>query len=162
MNLYIQIKDGVIFKHPIHEDNFKEAFPDVDVNNLPPEFAKFERVEAPTNIGIYEVAEVSYQWVDGIVKDVWAVCEISAEEKLAKQEVVKTAWANRPQLENFSAWTFNEATCLYEPPIPRPQDGKKYFWQGNTSSWVERPQYPNDGKEYRLDFASASWVEVTP
>ena len=160
MNLYIQIKDGVIFQNPILENNFKQAFPDVDVNNLPPAFAKFERVEAPTNLGVYQTPEVSYHWVDGVVKDVWTIVEIPAEEKLAKQEVVKAAWANRPDLDNFAAWTFSEELCEYVPPTPAPTDGKRYFWQGTTNSWVEVPPKPDDGKTYKMDRPSATWVEV--
>ena len=44
MNLFIRIVDGQPFEHPIFEDNFKQAFPDVDLNNLPSEFLKFVRV----------------------------------------------------------------------------------------------------------------------
>jgi hypothetical protein len=160
MKLFIRIQDGQPHRNPILEDNFIEAFPHIDPNNLPPEFALFERVENPRAAGVYQVDEVSYQWVEGMVKDVWTVREMTAEEKAAQQQFVKDAWAVRPNLENFVAWVFDEATCAYQPPIPRPESGI-YFWQGTTSSWVERPQYPNDGKTYRLDFASATWVEVT-
>ena len=65
MKLYIRIKDGQTFEHPIFEDNFREAFPDVDVDNLPDEFAHFERVAPPT-LGVYEVYEgTSYGHVVG-------------------------------------------------------------------------------------------------
>ena len=161
MKLFIRIQDGQPYKNPIFGDNFIEAFPHIDIENLPPEFSLFERVENPRVANVYQVDEVSYQWVGGIVKDVWTVREMTAEEKAEKQQAVKDAWAVRPNLENFVAWVFDEATCAYQPPIPRPESGI-YFWQGTTSSWVERPQYPNDGKTYRLDFASATWVEITP
>ena len=54
MDLIIRVKDGQPFEHPIFLDNFVQAFPDVDVNNLPPEFAKFTRYPAP-QLGPYEV-----------------------------------------------------------------------------------------------------------
>ena len=41
MELFIQIRNGQPFEHPIFGDNFRQAFPDVDVDNLPPEFARF-------------------------------------------------------------------------------------------------------------------------
>jgi len=85
MELFIQIRDGQPFEHPIFGDNFREAFPDVDVNNLPPEFARFERIENPSGVGTFEVAEVSYQWVDGIVKDVWVVRPMTNEEETQKR-----------------------------------------------------------------------------
>lgn len=163
MRLFIQIRDGQPYEHPIFEDNFIQAFPHVDLENLPSEFALFERIENPCIANTYQVEEVSYQWVDGIVKDVWTVREMTAEEKTAVKEKLiqeaKAQWARSPNRENYVAWVFNEETLAYEPPIPRPEIGT-YIWQGVTSSWVERPQYPDDGKTYKLDFASATWVEV--
>lgn len=84
MELYIQIKDGQPFEHPIFVDNFKEAFPHLDVNNLPPEFARFERIEQPNTAGLFQVEEVSYQWVDGVVKDVWTAREMTDVERAEK------------------------------------------------------------------------------
>ena len=28
----------------------------------------------------------------------------------------------------FSSWILNEETCLWEPPVPRPEDDQLYFW----------------------------------
>jgi hypothetical protein len=85
MELYIRIVNSQPFEHPILGDNFRQAFPNVDVNNLPLEFAKFERIEQPI-LSVFEVSEgVTYEWVDGIVKDVWHKRDMTAEEKGAKQ-----------------------------------------------------------------------------
>jgi len=81
LELYIQIRDGQPHEHPIFADNFRDAFPGVDTENLPDTFAKFIRVEAPVP-DTYEVYEgVSYQWVDGIVKDVHSVRPMTDEER---------------------------------------------------------------------------------
>jgi hypothetical protein len=163
MRLFIQMRDGQPFKHPILEDNFVEAFPDVDIDNLPPEFCEFIRVEKPS-LGVYEVMEAetpTYELIDGVYKDVWHKRSMTDEEKSAKQQEVKDRWELSPIKSNFSAWTFNEETCSYEPPVPHPDDENKYFWQGTTSSWVLLPTYPDDGKKYKLDFSLANWVEVT-
>lgn len=37
----------------------------------------------------------------------------------------------------FASWILNEDTCLWEPPVPRPTDGKRYFWDEATTSWKE-------------------------
>jgi hypothetical protein len=37
----------------------------------------------------------------------------------------------------FPSWTLDEATCLWEPPTPMPNDGKPYVWDENTTSWNE-------------------------
>lgn len=85
MKLYIRIVNGQPFEHPILEDNFREAFPDVDTSNLPPEFAKFERVECPQLATTFQVDEAHYEWVGNVVRDVWTVREMTAEEIVVKQ-----------------------------------------------------------------------------
>jgi len=131
MELFICIKDGQPFEHPILGDNFREAFPNVDTNNLPPEFARFERIECPYAAGMFEVDVVSYQWVDGIVKDVWALRPMTQEEKDAK---IAQAKANQP----YPSWVFDESSLMYLPPIPYPQDGNPYRWDEETLSWILR------------------------
>jgi len=80
MKLFIQIRNGQPYEHPIMEDNFMEVFSHIDINNLPPEFAVFERLHPPV-IGKYEVYEgVQYEWIDGIVKDVHIVRDMTNEE----------------------------------------------------------------------------------
>jgi hypothetical protein len=84
LELYIRICDGQPFEHPIFADNFRQAFPDADTENLPETFAKFIRVEQPT-IDTYEVYEgVTYQWVDGVVKDMHSIRQMTDEERAAK------------------------------------------------------------------------------
>jgi hypothetical protein len=134
MELYIRIQNGQPFEHPILGDNFRQAFPDVDTNNLPPEFARFVRVAAPA-IGVYEKNQtVSYQLVDGVYTDVFACEQMTAEEIAIKQQAIKDAWAAN---NGFASWSFNEATCAYEAPTPRPTDGKFYTWDEPTLAWVE-------------------------
>lgn len=90
LELYIQIRDGQPHEHPIFADNFREAFPGVDTDNLPNTFAKFIRVAQPA-IDTYEVYEgVTYEWVDGVVKDVHHVRPMTDEERAAKVEQMKS------------------------------------------------------------------------
>jgi len=37
----------------------------------------------------------------------------------------------------FESWVLNEDTCLWDPPITYPNDGKLYNWDEPTISWVE-------------------------
>lgn len=37
----------------------------------------------------------------------------------------------------FNSWLLNEDTCLWEPPVAYPTDGKKYQWDEDSVSWVE-------------------------
>lgn len=38
----------------------------------------------------------------------------------------------------FPSWSLNNSTWLWEPPFPYPNDGKSYYWDEATKSWVER------------------------
>ena len=35
----------------------------------------------------------------------------------------------------FNSWILNEDTCLWEPPIPYPQDNNRYNWNEQNQSW---------------------------
>ena len=35
----------------------------------------------------------------------------------------------------FNSWILNESTCLWESPIPYPQDDNKYTWNESTLTW---------------------------
>lgn len=136
MKLFIRIQDGQPFEHPIMEDNFRAAFPDVDTNNLPPQFARFNRI-APPALGVYEVYEgVTYEPCENGFTDVHHVRSMTDQEKLDKQNATKAYWAEH----GFPSWVFDEATCSFNSPAPYPQDGGAYYWDEATTSWVAAPQ----------------------
>lgn len=134
MSLYIRIKNGGPFEHPILEENLRQAFPDVDTNNLPANFARFIRV-APPAIGVYEVYEgCTYERQDdGSYMDVHATRAMTEIEKTYKQDGVKEQWAEK----GYASWVFNETACAFESPITPPDDGKSYTWDEGSVSWVE-------------------------
>lgn len=114
MNLYIRLKNGQPFEHPIVENNFVQAFPNVDLNNLPEWVAPFNRIELPV-LGVYEVYEGStYVIVDGVGTDNHVVRPMTDDEKTAKQDRIKASW-NPSASEEL--WVFNPDTCQYEPPV---------------------------------------------
>lgn len=75
--LFIRIVDGKPFEHPLLESNVRAAFPKVDLDNLPPNFAEFIRIPRPEpEEGKYIVsATCTYQWDGNVVKDVWEVVQ---------------------------------------------------------------------------------------
>jgi hypothetical protein len=152
MELYIRIKDGQPFEHPIFGDNFRQAFPNIDTNNLPPEFAKFVRVAAPA-VGVFEVYEACvYELVDGVYTDVHNVRPMTAEEKAAK---IEQARANlRPN------WTLNEETLQAIMP-PRPTTGGPWRFDGVTNDWVIMPPRPTvkGAYPYKFNMETNQWVE---
>lgn len=37
----------------------------------------------------------------------------------------------------YKSWTLNDKTCLWQPPVPYPQDDKQYYWNESIINWVE-------------------------
>ena len=157
MNLYIETENGVIKNHPAFEDNLLQAF-----GSIPAHWEPFVRVERPL-LGIYEVMtadEPTYEKVEGVWTDVWHKRDMTAEEKTARQQQAITTFNSREQAENWSAWTFDEATCTMQPPIPRPEpvEGVLVMWCGADANWKEAPARPEG--EYKFDFLAWQWVQV--
>jgi hypothetical protein len=162
MNLYIETENGQIKNHPAFGDNLLQAF-----GSIPAHWEPFTRVERPVP-GIYQLLESEeavYAKVDGVWTDVWTVRDMTAEEKTAKQQAVITAFNDRPQAENWAAWTLDEATCAMVPPIPRPEadeakltQGIMTFWCGADANWKDTPVRPEG--DYKFDFIAWQWVEA--
>ena len=85
MTFYIRMEGGQPCNHPILEDNFRQAFSEIDVNNLPPEFSVFERI-TPTPDKYQKTGSVTYGIFDGIVKDVFEYIDMTDEEKAEVDE----------------------------------------------------------------------------
>lgn len=163
MNLYIETENGQIKNHPAFEDNLIQAF-----GAVPGHWEPFIRVERPTP-GVYEVLESdnpTYEKVDGTWTDVWALRPMTNAEKTAKQQAVITAFNNREQAENWSAWTLDETTCTMIPPIQRPALDEANlsqriftFWCGADNNWKDTPVRPEG--DYKFDFLAWQWIEVT-
>lgn len=37
----------------------------------------------------------------------------------------------------FPSWTLDSNTANWIPPTPRPEDGKQYYWDEATKTWIE-------------------------
>lgn len=128
----IKIENNNPVGHPIAKENFAQAFPDANLNNLPQGFAFFERVPRPL-LGPYEVHEsTTYAWSGNKVVDVHNIRAMTAEEKLKQQNFTKSVWKD----VGHASWIFDEQTCSFTPPVPRPNDGKIYRWDESTLSWI--------------------------
>lgn len=157
MRLFIRIQDGQPFEHPITEDNMKQAFPEIDLDNLPSSLAEFIRVPAPV-VGPYEKnLRVQYELgQDGKYKDAWYKDPMTNEERLAKQEEVKATWT---QNGGHASWLFDEETCSFYAPIPIPDDGNNYIWRESDQTWVYFPQQPI-GEGWAFNKDTGTWVKI--
>lgn len=131
-DLYIRLENGAPIDHPILGVNLKEAF-QIDLDNLPENFAKFERVSfVQAKPGIYFVhLNSTYGWDGNVVKDIHTFRPMSEEEKTQLQNAIKQEW----QITNgYPSWVFDEDLCVMKPPIPMPENGE-YVWDESTVSW---------------------------
>jgi len=156
MNLYIETENGQTKNHPAFEDNLIQAF-----GSVPEHWELFVRVVRPIPTVYQNVDEEStYQKIDGVWTDVWNLRDMTAEEKVAKQQATLDAFNALEQASNWSAWTLNKVTCIMDPPIPRPEqtEGVLVFWCGAENNWKEVPARPEGN--YKFDFFTWQWNEV--
>jgi hypothetical protein len=172
MRLFIRIKNGKPFEHPIVEDNFRQAFPHIDPDNLPPEFAEFIR-GAPPAIDRFEVYEgVEYKWNGYAYKDHHKKRPMNGAEKAAEIAKIK---GRKPK----ESWVWDEEKLTWQPP-KRPTIGGPWRFDPVAKDWViaTEPPFPSwvisedgthytaptprpqDGNRYRWDEPTLSWVQV--
>jgi len=158
VELFIRIKDGEPFQHPIFGDNFRQAFPDVDVNNLPAGYMRFIRKEPP-QLGPYRKnLRAKYVVMGEYCTDEFVWDEMTDEERKALQEAVKAEWASN---NGFASWWFDELTCRFMPPTPMPDPTKPYVWRESDQTWVLIPPQPEPSVEgWEFDVESEAWRKV--
>lgn len=42
-----------------------------------------------------------------------------------------------PKPKNYPSFIIDEETCLWIPPVAKPQDGKEYHWSEEIVNWLE-------------------------
>jgi hypothetical protein len=89
MELFIEMRNGAPYGHPILDSNFREVYPDIDTQNLPSNFARFVRTAPPSNVGMFEVEESTYQIVGDVVTDVWAIRPLEGEQYAMRVDMLR-------------------------------------------------------------------------
>ena len=155
MDLLIKIdENGLPQRHPRLRSNLQLAYPDggFEGSNVPSGWLVFERVPEPIlgpyqkfddskgseNCDAWEHNGLEYKVVDGKVKDVWNIIDMTDEEKKAKQDEVKAEWAARDASQAPASWTFDEEKCEYVAPVELPFDagfGVDYIWNETDRTW---------------------------
>jgi hypothetical protein len=121
MQCIIRIVDGQPFEHPIVMENFYTAFPHIDVNNLPPEFAKFERLSPPAALdgqGPYHIMAHHYAFDAAFDswKDEWYLVDMTEEERAVKlAQGIADITATIAHLRTISETSLAEATDENKP-----------------------------------------------
>ena len=132
MNLFIQVENNQPLNHPAVEENLMQVF-----GTIPANWEPFTRIPRPIP-DVYQVLESdnpTYEKINDVWTDVWAIRDMTPEEKIARQNESKSVWMSSGMYH--PSWIFEEETCTYIPPVPYPMDGKQYVWDENTISWIE-------------------------
>ena len=143
MTFYIKVEDNQPVGDVFVESNLKRVIKNHDWDSgLPPSGYVECEVTFPPQLGVYEKWDDTYpnkyyyQIVDNKAKRIWAVVNLTDDEKKTLQDQVKADWA---ALDNtgLESWTFDETSCTYVPPTSPPDDGKNYMWDRTSSDWKE-------------------------
>ena len=75
----------------------------------------------------------------------YGTCDDDADTSIAGVlEVLTEAEFNQRKYDEFYArkpypsWIWNAETLTWSAPVPYPDDGKSYYWDEPTISWIER------------------------
>ena len=137
MKYFIQVKNNMPFEKPFDQNYLIKRFGDLAINSLPESIEEFNFVLAPQVTAYQKDQTVAYErGEDGLFKNVWSCQQMTEEEILEKQNLIKTVWTNT---DGFASWVFNEQLCVFEAPVAMPIDNKRYRWDESTISWVEVP-----------------------
>jgi len=98
------MQDGQPWQHPLLEDNVLQAWPGIDLNNLPANLARFRRHQQPgpdvMPVGNFQVPICTYELAsDGVYEDTWTVREMDDDEKRVTTKARKKSVAE--QLESL-------------------------------------------------------------
>ena len=136
---------------PMLLSNFVRVTPEATEDSLPEGWYFYNKTTSQPNVEIpspYYNFELQVLVEGNTITEKWVSSEMTAEEKLAKQNQAKDRWAQNPDLADFSTWVFDENICEFKPPLECPSDGimyglhkagvdKKYWWDNALEVWVE-------------------------
>lgn len=135
-NLYIQVKNGMPYQHPVTESNLRMLYPDLDPDMPPEGFEKFIRNPTP-EVGPFDVYEgTEYLKIDGIYQDHHKITSMTSAQKQEKIRVM------RETFPFANTWSLNETTGVWTPPKPAPNvDGRNFIWSDQQMDWIEINPY---------------------
>ena len=83
-----------------------------------------------------------YQWIMDNLGGTWVKTSYNGNIRKNFAGVGMTYDSTRDAfipLKQYESWVLNEQTCIWEAPTPMPVDNKYYYWDEDTTSWVEVP-----------------------
>lgn len=130
MKYYILTKNRLPIGTPFDEQYLLKTYG----NQIPNNVEQINFVSAPQLKPYEKNQTVIYQRLnDGVISCIWSCEKMTEQEKNEKQNLIKSVWA----VDGYKSWIFEEETCSFVPPVPYPTDGKSYYWDEPTLSWVQ-------------------------
>ena len=103
-----------------------------DVKGFIFEWCNLSKFPIQVNNGIYLESPKYYGTCDDNADtSIAGVLEILTEAEYNKRKYDEF-FARRP----YPSWIWNPETLVWSSPIPYPDDGKQYYWDEETTSWV--------------------------
>ena len=89
-----------------------------------------------------EVDSVGETFCNDLLGGTWKRTSYNSNYRVRFAEPGYTFDADRdafiaPQPSSFPSWVLNDSTTEWEPPTPMPDDGKDYYWDEDSTSWIE-------------------------
>jgi hypothetical protein len=125
---YAKVQDGVVTQVIVAEPEFFDSF----VDSSP---GKWVKTSYNIRGGVYYDPNTPQPAADQSI--------IDGDEARQRKNYAGIGFTYDKTLDAFippkpyDSWVLNEETCLWEAPTPRPDDGKDYRWDEETTSWVE-------------------------
>lgn len=139
---YIKIDDDHnTVGYPILKSNL-HYIPNIDVENLPPDIVRLEKAE-PRIKDLFEVdMGVSYQYDNGIVREVINYRDMTHDEMNETIEKIKTEFY---EVTGYNSWNFSMEDKVMMPPIPYPGSEDSiyvYEWNEPNVRWDQSLREP--------------------
>lgn len=127
MGHYAKVQNGTVIQVIVAEPEFFDSF----VDNSP---GKWIKTSYNIRGGVYYDPETNEPAEDQSV--------INEDEARLRKNYAGIGFTYDRDRDAFippkpyDSWVLNEDTCLYDPPVPYPDDGNNYTWDEETTSWV--------------------------
>jgi hypothetical protein len=120
MSHFAKVENGIVVNVIVAEQDFINLLPDVD-----------------------NWIQTSYNTRGGIHYEPNSNSPSADQSKALRKNYAGVGYTYDSRLDAFippqpfESWILNEQTCLWEAPIPMPQDGKSYRWNEELTQWEE-------------------------
>jgi len=91
-------------------------------------------------VGDNNDADEGYQWLMDNLQGTWVKTSYNGNIRKNFAGIGFTYDEQRDAFippKPFDSWLLDEETCLWEPPVLRPADGRMYTWNEQTLNWIE-------------------------